>query len=79
MAAKVVVPDLGNEIEEGAVVEWLKNVGDTVAAGEPLVVIGTPKLNLEVESPVAGKVTDILCAVDDLVEVGATLATIEDD
>lgn len=79
MPTKVVVPALGNEIEEGAVVEWLKGVGDTIAAGEPLVVIATPKLNLEVESPVAGRVAELCCAVDDLVEVGSTLATIEED
>jgi pyruvate/2-oxoglutarate dehydrogenase complex dihydrolipoamide acyltransferase (E2) component len=78
MATKVVVPSLGTEITEGVVVEWLKQVGDVVAIGEPMVVVGTPKLNLEVEAPVAGRVSEVLSGVDDIVEVGATLAMIEE-
>jgi 2-oxoglutarate dehydrogenase E2 component (dihydrolipoamide succinyltransferase) len=78
MATNLVVPDLGTEIAEGIVVEWLKQVGDVVALGEPVVVIGTPKLNLEVEAPVSGTITETLAAIDDIVEVGATLAVIEE-
>jgi 2-oxoglutarate dehydrogenase E2 component (dihydrolipoamide succinyltransferase) len=76
MATRVVVPSLGTEITEGVVVEWLKRPGDAVAAGEPIVVIGTPKLNLEVEAPVAGTLGSQLVAVDDIVEVGAPLVEI---
>jgi 2-oxoglutarate dehydrogenase E2 component (dihydrolipoamide succinyltransferase) len=76
MTVKLVVPSLGTEITEGVVVEWLKQVGDRVAAGEPVVVVGTPKLNLEVEAPVAGTLSLALVAVDDIVEVGAALAEI---
>jgi 2-oxoglutarate dehydrogenase E2 component (dihydrolipoamide succinyltransferase) len=76
MVTKIVVPSLGTEITEGVVVEWLKQPGDPVAVGEPVVVIGTPKLNLEVEAPVAGSLGDHAVAVDDIVEVGATLAEI---
>jgi len=47
-----------------------------VTAGEPIVVIGTPKLNLEVEAPVAGTLGSQLVAVDDIVEVGAPLVEI---
>ncbi|HZP20732.1 MAG TPA: biotin/lipoyl-containing protein [Bauldia sp.] len=73
---KLVVPSLGTEITEGVIVEWLKNVGDVVSAGEPVVVVGTPKLNLEVEAPVAGTLSARHVAVDDIVEVGALLAEI---
>ncbi len=73
---KLVVPSLGTEITEGIVVEWLKAVGDAVAAGEPVVVVGTPKLNLEIEAPVAGILSATLAAADDIVEVGATLGEI---
>ena len=52
MTVKVVVPSLGTEATEGVVMEWLKRQGDAVSAGDPLLVIGTPKLNLEVEAPV---------------------------
>jgi pyruvate/2-oxoglutarate dehydrogenase complex dihydrolipoamide acyltransferase (E2) component len=43
-----------------------------------VVVIGTPKLNLEVEAPVSGTIAEILREVDEVVEVGATLATINE-
>ena len=78
MATKLVVPSLGTEVTEGIVVEWLKQPGERVAAGDPVVVIGTPKLNLEVEAPVAGMIAEILKEVDEIVEVGATLATINE-
>ena len=78
MATRLVVPSLGTEVTEGMVVEWLKQPGERVAPGDPVVVIGTPKLNLEVEAPVAGMIAEILKEVDEVVEVGATLATIDE-
>ena len=78
MATNLVVPSLGTETTEGMVVEWLKKPGDPVAMGDPVVVIGTPKLNLEVEAPVSGTIAEILKEVDEVVEVGATLATISE-
>ena len=78
MATKLVVPSLGTEVTEGVVVEWLKKPGDRVASGDPVVVIGTPKLNLEVEAPVAGTMAEILKEVDEIVEVGTTLAVISE-
>jgi 2-oxoglutarate dehydrogenase E2 component (dihydrolipoamide succinyltransferase) len=78
VTTKLVVPSLGNEITEAIVVEWLKKPGERVAVGEPVVMIGTPKLNLEVESPVAGTVGELLKEVDEIVEIGGTLATIDE-
>ncbi len=60
------------------VVEWLKSVGEMVAQGEPVVVIGTPKLNLEVEAPVTGVLSKTDAEPDDVVEVGATLGIIDE-
>ena len=79
MSVKLVVPSLGTEVTEGMVVEWLKSVGDRVEKGDPVVVIGTPKLNLEVEAPVAGVLSAAGAEVDDVVEVGATLGAIDED
>ncbi|MBN9023701.1 MAG: biotin-binding protein [Rhizobiales bacterium] len=79
MSVKLVVPSLGTEVTEGMVVEWLKSVGDRVEKGDPVVVIGTPKLNLEVEAPVAGILTEAGAEVDEVVEVGATLGAIDED
>jgi len=78
MSVKVVVPSLGTEVTEGIVVEWLKSVGEMVAKGEPVVVIGTPKLNLEVEAPVTGVLSKTDAEIDDVVEVGATLGIIDE-
>lgn len=78
MTTNLVVPSLGNEITEAIVVEWLKKPGERVAIGEPVVMIGTPKLNLEVESPVSGTIAELLKKVDEIVDIGATLATIEE-
>jgi pyruvate/2-oxoglutarate dehydrogenase complex dihydrolipoamide acyltransferase (E2) component len=76
--ADITVPALGNEVEEGVVVEWLKKPGDKVVAGEPIVVIGTPKLNFEVEAPVSGVLGEPLAVADEIVPVGAMLSTIDE-
>lgn len=78
MSVKLVVPSLGTEATEGIVVEWLKAVGDPVKAGEPVVVVGTPKLNLEVEAPVAGVLSEASAEIDEVVEVGAVLGAIDE-
>jgi 2-oxoglutarate dehydrogenase E2 component (dihydrolipoamide succinyltransferase) len=78
MSVKLVVPSLGTEVTEGIVVEWLKAVGEMVKEGEPVVVVGTPKLNLEVEAPVTGVLSGMSVAIDDVVEVGATLGIIDE-
>ena len=78
MSVKLVVPSLGTEVTEGIVVEWLKSVGEMVNAGEPVLVIGTPKLNLEVEAPVTGVLSRTDAEIDDVVEVGATLGIIDE-
>jgi len=78
MSVKLVVPSLGTEVTEGIVVEWLKSVGEMVNQGEPIVVVGTPKLNLEVEAPVTGVLSRTDVEPDDVVEVGATLGIIDE-
>ena len=76
MDTPVVMPQLGNEILEAQVDSWLKAVGDTVAAGEPLVTITTPKLTMEIEAPASGTLTEIRVLADDIASVGVTLAII---
>jgi pyruvate/2-oxoglutarate dehydrogenase complex dihydrolipoamide acyltransferase (E2) component len=71
-----VMPSLGVEIEEGVVRQWLKAEGDSVAAGELIVVIGTTKLDMEVEAPFAGVIKKILVDVDDVASVGTPLAVL---
>ncbi len=76
MDQEFVVPSLGVEINEGVVREWLKHPGDAVAIGDLIVVIGTTKLDMEVESPFAGVLGEAQAHVDDLVSVGDVLAII---
>ncbi|MFT3975149.1 MAG: lipoyl domain-containing protein [Amaricoccus sp.] len=76
MTSPVLVPQLGNEITEAEVTEWLKADGDTIEEGEPLVTITTTKMAIELESPASGTLR-IAIAEGELVGVGATLAEIE--
>ena len=77
MSEQIVVPVLGESITEATVAKWLKSVGDTVEADEPVVELETDKVNLEVPSPVSGTVGDIKFKDGDVVEVGAVLGSIQ--
>ncbi len=76
MAHSVVLPQLGESVTEGTVTRWLKNVGDTVVADEPIVEISTDKVDTEIPAPVSGVITEISAAVDAVVAVGGQLAVI---
>ena len=70
------LPALGESVTEGTVTRWLKQVGDTVAADEPLVEVSTDKVDTEIPSPVAGVLISIAAAADAIVPIGAELAVI---
>jgi pyruvate/2-oxoglutarate dehydrogenase complex dihydrolipoamide acyltransferase (E2) component len=76
MDTPVVMPQLGNEIEEAQIDGWMKSPGDKVTAGEALLSITTPKLTMEIEAPVSGTLKEILVPADELASVGTTLAII---
>ena len=78
MATDVKLPRLGQGMESGVIVRWLKSEGDAVAKGEPLYELDTDKVTQEVESELDGVLTKIVVAEGD-VEVGATVAVIEAD
>ena len=67
MSEKILVPTLGESITEATVSKWLKNEGDTVEADEPIVELETDKVNLEVPSPVSGKLIKINCQKKSLI------------
>lgn len=73
---EVVMPQMGESVMEGEVLEWLKQVGDTVDVDEPLLEIATDKVDTEVPSPEAGTLVEILVEAGDTVEVGQPIAII---
>jgi multifunctional 2-oxoglutarate metabolism enzyme len=74
---QITMPQMGESVTEGTVLEWLKQVGDHVEADEPLVEISTDKVDAEVPAPAAGTLVKILAEPDSTVEVGAVLGEIE--
>ncbi len=62
---EVSMPELGESITFGTVTRWLKNVGDSVDVGEPLLEVSTDKVDTEIPSPVAGVIVELLAAEDD--------------
>ncbi len=76
MATDVKLPRLGQGMESGVIVRWLKSEGEPVTKGEPLYELDTDKVTQEVESELDGVLTKIVVPEGD-VEVGATVAVIE--
>ena len=76
MSEKILVPVLGESITEATVAKWLKKEGDTIQADEAIVELETDKVNLEVPSPIDGVLSEINSKDGETVEVGALLATI---
>ncbi|RSS99813.1 2-oxoglutarate dehydrogenase, E2 component, dihydrolipoamide succinyltransferase, partial [Streptomyces sp. WAC07149] len=72
----VVLPALGESVTEGTVTRWLKEVGESVEADEPLLEVSTDKVDTEIPAPVSGTLLEILVAEDETAEVGARLAVI---
>ncbi|MEV7077206.1 2-oxoglutarate dehydrogenase, E2 component, dihydrolipoamide succinyltransferase [Streptomyces sp. NPDC093516] len=72
----VVLPALGESVTEGTVTRWLKSVGDTVEADEPLLEVSTDKVDTEIPAPASGTLLEIVVGEDETAEVGAKLAVI---
>ncbi len=76
--ADVVMPRLSDSMEEGTVLQWLKQVGDEIAVGDELVEIETDKANMAYEADVAGTLTEILVKEDETVPIGTPIARVGD-
>ena len=79
MKIDVVMPKMGESIQEGKILRWLKKPGDKVERDEILLEISTDKVDTEVPSPSAGFLTAILAQENDTVEVGAIIAELNSD
>ncbi|MEA2291379.1 MAG: multifunctional 2-oxoglutarate metabolism enzyme, partial [Solirubrobacteraceae bacterium] len=70
------MPQMGDSVSEGTILEWHKNAGDSISQDETLVEISTDKVDAEVPSPISGTVVKVHAAEGDTVNVGAVLAEI---
>ena len=73
-SVQVVMPEMGESVTEGTVLEWHKQEGDAVEEGETVVEVSTDKVDAEVPSPASGTITKHLVQPDDVVQVGQALA-----
>ncbi|HVA33479.1 MAG TPA: biotin/lipoyl-containing protein, partial [Candidatus Baltobacteraceae bacterium] len=71
------LPEMGESVTEGSIVEWRKKVGDFVAEGDPLVDVTTDKVDVEVPATASGVITQILAGEGETVAVGSALAEID--
>src|SRR3954466_7859617 len=74
---QITMPQMGESVTEGTVLEWHKQVGDRVEADERLVEVSTDKVDADVPAPAAGTLTKILAGPDDTGGVGEALGEIE--
>ena len=75
-AVEVVMPQMGVSVSEGTVTQWLKAIGESVAADEPLLEISTDKVDTEVPSPATGVLAEILVQEGETVDVGTVIGTL---
>jgi pyruvate dehydrogenase E2 component (dihydrolipoamide acetyltransferase) len=73
---EVIMPKMGDAMEEGTLLEWLKKEGDSVKSGEPVASIQTDKATVEMEAPSSGTLSGILVQAGDTVPVGKAIAAI---
>jgi len=78
MPTEIKMPQLGESVHEGTLGKWLKRPGDAVAKYEPLVEVMTDKVNIEMPSPSAGVLKQILVEEGQTVSTGTAIALIEE-
>ena len=76
MITPVVMPKLGETMEEGEIIRWLKKEGEKVEKGEPILEVATDKANIEVEAPVSGFLRKIIASEGEIIPVTRTIAYI---
>ena len=76
MASEIVLPQWGMEMQDGTIVRWLKQEGDTVEEGEPIVEVETAKLQTELESTAAGVLSRIVAQEGQIVPIRGVLCVI---
>jgi len=74
---QVLMPEMGESVTEGTVLEWLVSEGDSVEEGQTIVEVSTDKVDAEVPAPSAGTITKIHVGPDETIQVGKPLADID--
>src|SRR6202000_1421548 len=74
---QITMPEMGESVTEGIVLEWHVSEGDFVNEGDTVVEVSTDKVDAEVPAPTSGVITKLIASVDDEVPVGAPLAEME--
>ncbi|HEX4034816.1 MAG TPA: dihydrolipoamide acetyltransferase family protein [Solirubrobacteraceae bacterium] len=77
MLVEIVMPQMGISVVEATVIAWRRDVGEEIAADEPICDISSDKVDSEVPAPAAGRVAELLVAVGETVDVGTVIATID--
>ena len=67
---QVTLPEMGESVTEGSIVEWRKKIGDFVHEGDPIVDVTTDKVDVEVPATASGVITKLLAGEGDTVSVG---------
>jgi 2-oxoglutarate dehydrogenase E2 component (dihydrolipoamide succinyltransferase) len=77
MRVEVLLPQWGMGMNEGTILEWLKDVGEEVVEDEPLAEVESAKAQQTLEAPATGRLVEILVAEGDTAEVRSPVAVIE--
>ena len=76
MSVTISMPQLGETVTEGTILEWVKQIGDHVAEDDIIVEISTDKVDTEIPSPASGVLAEILVPAGETVAVGTALAVL---
>ncbi|MDR2896476.1 MAG: 2-oxo acid dehydrogenase subunit E2 [Propionibacteriaceae bacterium] len=79
MSHDITLPTIPSDSGQGTVSRWLKNRGEPVAIGEPILEISTDKADIEIAATVGGVLTDLRVREDDIVSAGDVIARVDDD
>ena len=77
MLKDIIMPQLGEGITEGTIIQWKKNVGDKIKKDEVLLEIGTDKVDSEIPSPYTGVLKDILAKANDVFPINEVIAIVD--
>ncbi len=77
MKFEMVLPEMGESVQEATIVKWLVGIGDLVAEDDTILEVATDKVDSEVPAPIAGKIVELRVAENDVAAIGAVVAIIE--